>query len=161
MLSFPIPFSFLVLPSMLALSYLMLALTLTMLALTFWIGKPESCKFAASEFRDDRYRHQPRGDGPDAVGGSQARRRLLDHRQPGATDPRPGRAGNPQPDRESDARARLCAEPRGRRVGKRQDQFGRRAGADHRQLDLCRHRAGPVRQARAARLFRDPGAIAL
>src|SRR5262245_46353240 len=123
MLSFPIPCFFLaslVLPSMLALSYEMLALTLTMLALTFWIGKPESCKFAACAFRDDRYRHPPRGDGPDPVGGGQACRRLLDHRQPGAADPRPSRPGDPQPDREGDARARLCAEPRGRRLGERE-----------------------------------------
>src|SRR5262249_53092584 len=47
---FSYPFFFpclpLLFPSMLALPYRMLALTLMMLALTFWIGKPESGKFA-------------------------------------------------------------------------------------------------------------------
>ena len=39
--------------------------------------------------------------------------------------------------------------------------FGRRAGADDRQFDLRRYRAGPVRRTGAARLCGDPGAVAL
>ena len=46
-------------------------------------------------------------------------------------------------------------------LAERPHQFGRRAGADDREFDLRRYGAGPVRRTGAARLCRDPRAVAL
>src|ERR1700750_1377098 len=84
-----------------------------MVALTSWMCKPKSGRFTRCECRIEGNRDPSRGHRPDTVGGGQARRRLVDHREPGAADARPCRAGHPRPDREGDARTRLRAEPGG------------------------------------------------
>src|SRR6267143_5829035 len=98
---------------------------------------------------------------PNPVRGGEARGRVVNHRQPGGAFAGPCGAGDPGPGRGRDAGIGLCAEPGGRLPGKCPYQLGRRAGTEHRQFDLRRYRAGPVRRVGAARLRRDPGAVAL
>ena len=98
---------------------------------------------------------------PDAVGRGQAGPRLLDYRQPRGAIAQSGGAGDAGAGRSGDARTGLRAEPARRWPREGSHPFDRRAGADDRQFDLRRYRAGSVRRIGAARLRRDPGAVAL
>ena len=140
----------------------MIALSFRMLALTLCIrkrfGVSRSGRFDSPAMPFPEFRAANR---PDPVRRGGPRRRLRHHGQPRGAAAGNGRAADPRQGRGGDARARLCAEPDRGRARRRAHQIGRSAGADHRQFDLCRHRAGPVRRAGAARLRRDPGAVAL
>ncbi len=99
---------------------------------------------------------------PDAVGRGQAGPRLLDYRQPRGAPARIWwRRRRGSGSKRRCANWAMCRTSSRGRLAQCPHPLGRRAGADHRQFDFRRHRAGTVRRVGAARLCRDPGAVAL